>query len=1509
MNTLKGLSLYTTVSCFILLLTSLGQDCAHGQSVTVSDYGFESPAVANGAFDLAPTGSGWTFSNSGQSNSGILGPSSSLPAAPQGTQEAYIQSSGSISHALSSSVSGVWTVTFYACGGLSDIEGVNVSIDSTKIGTVTPSSQSSYSSFTYLTTSVLSSGSHTLTFAGTNNALSGMFLDDVQVSVGPPSAPPAPTGLSATAGVNSVSLNWSASAGAASYNVYQGAVSGGENLVPIATGVSVTSYSNTGLTNGSPYFYKVVAVNPAGKSGYSNEASATPQIAAPAAPTYLSAMPGNAEVALSWTASPSAASYNVYQGESAGGESATPIATGITTASYTSTGLTNSTAYFYKVAAVNAGGTSAYSEEASATPVGAPAAPTNLNATSGDAQVTLSWKAPPGATYYNVYQGGAAGGESATPVATGITTTSYTNTGLTNGAAYFFKVVATDAGGTSGYSNEASATPAAYATANFAGTDATTQGNWQGVYGGDGFNVVNDPSPNNNALPGYVTGFGENGASTETWAISQLPAYSSSFNIATLDPTYLQVGAAGSVNRILGALYSSSSFTLSGAFNPPQQQATCADAGSTTTLVTSSPIPVGASMTITSGTIANIGRQVAVAASTFEESIGYYLVTLSTALPGDTAPGDGFTYISPNIALYVIDYPNQSGQTLRSETITAENATTGAILGTPVTVAAGAPFTTGEYLVWTVSGSVQFVVTNTGGPNCAVSGIFFGGAVPTVPPPSPTALTAASALNCTSALFDGDDPYTTGPVVELAWTPNTASASYNVYRATSAADLEGATPLVTGITSPTYTDVDSSLQLGTTYYYAVAAVNGLGISQLSNVASETLSSLPAAPTGLVVGQGPSYEPTSSSPVLYWVTTGGATGANGNAQNGATYNIYRGTEPGTETLYTTGRSIYGPVVPGYTIGQLTSWGWIDEGATMGQTYYYRVATVNSNGVSPLSNEVSVTAGAVTPLGAANAFVMPGPNSGQATISWSAVPNAASYVVWGFSAIAPPNDGFPNSVFSTGSSVTEGVVPANAGNTGPYSFTAAINALTTSSSTVWYGVPDTYPFNAGPEQNSEYWYGVAAVNAQGVVQNICYAYMNGIPNTLQPQILTGSVFPKYQVLSVQYAPPGGGLNKNTAIYSTADALGTTTSYTNAFTYGTTVTTSETSGVDILGIGGTQTSTYAAKQSSTTSSSSSIAVNNIQTLTSAVSGQASPEFGVSHDADIIYVWLNPVLNFTIPKSPYNNGSFLYPTPVTWTGYSFNQSDPAGNMDVVSVPVGMLNGDVTMSSQVYYWLSRIWASPSKDGTVPGLTSLDYGDILNADPFAYNPYPNAKYNNYANGTKNPSGVGTAYSLLPYDSTGDTSGDGRYTKTIQSNGDWLSFDYAWLGTSLIPAPQTYTASTANTSTVGQGTSDTHETDYTFTGGVSFKLPAGANLFTGTLTASLADAQTWTWVNTWSSLITAATTTSAAVTIYWPEDLTGNPYPEDFAPEYPGNLGTIDMWQDNVYGTFMFNPAP
>jgi hypothetical protein len=88
--------------------------------------------------------------------------------------------------------------------------------------------------------------------------------------------------VTATPGNGVVTLSWGAVSGATSYSVYRGTSAGGETLYQ--SGLSTTTYSDTGVTNGTTYFYQVSAVNAGGQSPRSAEVSATPQPNSPPLP-------------------------------------------------------------------------------------------------------------------------------------------------------------------------------------------------------------------------------------------------------------------------------------------------------------------------------------------------------------------------------------------------------------------------------------------------------------------------------------------------------------------------------------------------------------------------------------------------------------------------------------------------------------------------------------------------------------------------------------------------------------------------------------------------------------------------------------------------------------------------------------------------------------------------------------------------------------------------------------------------------------------------------------------------------------------------------------------------------------------------------------------------------------------------------------------------------------------------------------------------------------------------
>jgi fibronectin type 3 domain-containing protein len=174
-----------------------------------------------------------------------------------------------------------------------------------------------------------------------------------------------PASLHATASSAEIVLNWSAGAGATSYAVKRGTASGGP-YTQIGTATS-TSYTDSGLTNGTAYYYVVVAVNSVGQSAPSAQTTATPvaPLTVPPPPVGLAALAANAQVRLTWTASTGASSYQIKRATT--GHPYTEVGTATST-SYTDTGLTNGTAYYYVVVAVNSAGQSAPSGEATATP-------------------------------------------------------------------------------------------------------------------------------------------------------------------------------------------------------------------------------------------------------------------------------------------------------------------------------------------------------------------------------------------------------------------------------------------------------------------------------------------------------------------------------------------------------------------------------------------------------------------------------------------------------------------------------------------------------------------------------------------------------------------------------------------------------------------------------------------------------------------------------------------------------------------------------------------------------------------------------------------------------------------------------------------------------------------------------------------------------------------------------------------------------------------------------------
>lgn len=191
-------------------------------------------------------------------------------------------------------------------------------------------------------------------------------------------APPASAPASLTGSfvqTTNILLNWSAVPDTVGYDIFRSTSPSGP--FTLASGyvqcITETTYTDVGLSAGGPYYYEVMAVNAA---GVSSPATVT-VVALPAAPTSLSAVPGNAMVTLSWSSVSGASGYYLYSGIVSNNVT-TLVAANYAGTSYTNTGLTDGTTYYYFVSATNAAGLGPFSPEASATPGAVAAAAQNL---------------------------------------------------------------------------------------------------------------------------------------------------------------------------------------------------------------------------------------------------------------------------------------------------------------------------------------------------------------------------------------------------------------------------------------------------------------------------------------------------------------------------------------------------------------------------------------------------------------------------------------------------------------------------------------------------------------------------------------------------------------------------------------------------------------------------------------------------------------------------------------------------------------------------------------------------------------------------------------------------------------------------------------------------------------------------------------------------------------------------------------------------------------------------
>ncbi len=583
-----------------------------------------------------------------------------------------------------------------------------------------------------------------------------------------------------------------------------------------------------------------------------------------------------------------------------------------------------------------------------------PDAPTGLTATSGNAQVALSWTAPSNGgatiTYYNIYRSTSSGGEGSTPVASS-TTTSYTNTGLTNGTTYYYDIAAVNSVGVGATSSQVSATPATVPRAPTIGI--ALPGNVSALV------QFTAPSSNGGSTTTFYTAASNPGNHTATSTVSPITVSgltngtSYTFTVAAMNAVGQGASSTAS-NAVVPAVTCPS--VISGL---ETISSSCIFAGTVDGVDGGITVNNGATLTISAGqtVVFDIGSSTIIHGSiviigngqleksylwTVDANHNGYPATLAV-YAATSSPGSNYERLSYEVSRTVADCNDNAvssygtnicgaapapptigtataGVGSASVAFTPDGATTPPITGYTATSNPGGKTGTGSGSPITVSGltggqSYTFTVTATNASGTSPSSGASNAVTPTGLPGAPTGLSGTPSSG----------------QVALSWTaPSNGGAnitSYKIYQGTSSG---GETLLLsTGNSNTTYTS--TGLTNGTTYYYEVSAVNSVGEGSKSSEANATPGGVPGAPTG-----GNAYSETGHAQI-YW------TAPSNNGSPISSFSIYRSTTSGGETY----------------IGSngVTSYNDTSSGVT--NTYYYEVAATNAFGQGPLSAEFSST----------------------------------------------------------------------------------------------------------------------------------------------------------------------------------------------------------------------------------------------------------------------------------------------------------------------------------------------------------------------------------------------------------------------------------------------------------------------------------------------------------------------------------------------------------------------
>ena len=854
----------------------------------------------------------------------------------------------------------------------------------------------------------------------------------------------APTGLVGVSAVQAANLTWNASSGATSYTVYYG-ISGSFDLSASFSGISGTII---GLSPGSWYNFKVVAVGLGGESAASSIVYVSPLTLAP---TGLNATPKVEAIDLSWNIVSGANSYKLYYGL-IGVYDLSASFSGI---SGTISGLLANTFYNFKVTAISLGGESAFSNSVSEAPLSN--APTGLTVTSKVQAADLSWNTISGSTGYVIYYGLSG----VYDLSATFSSISGTISSLTAGSWYNFKVSSFGPGGESPQSSPVytiplSPTPtsltvsslvtAAYLTWN-ASSGATTYKIYYGLSGAlDLYAYFNGVS---GIIDGILPGSWYNFAIVAVNGGGESPISSFVYTIPIAEtPTgFTATGAINAVDLSWNISFGSNSYTVYYGI--------------------SGVLDLSASFTGLSGSIGGL-------------TVGtWYNFSIAAVNDGGQSPTSAIIYgiplpdvptgltITPNVGAVIANWISASGATGYK-----------VYYGLSGDYSLIDPFSGSS----TISGYID-VLTPGLVYNFVISSVGPGGESAVSSPPvyaiplsqTPTGLVAVSAVEA----------------ADLSWNVSLGADSYTVYYG-----LSGFLDLSASFTS--LSGNVGGLTAGSWYNFAIAAVNGGGQSPISDVVYAVPIS--QTPTGLVttakvqaIDLSWNVSPGADNYIIYYGLSGaldlsasfsGISGTISSLSAGTWYNFaivavnLGGVSPISSLVYGAPLSLAptGLTISGQIEAADLSWnasvgavsykvyyglsGFLDlsasfaglsgsiAGLTAGVWYNFAVVAVGpAGGESPYSSLVYVIPISPIPTGFASTT-----GSESVTLSWNTSSGATSYkVIYGLSGVYDLSASFTGlsgylGGLTAGSWYNFKIAAVNGGGQSPYSAAIYDNPIT-------------------------------------------------------------------------------------------------------------------------------------------------------------------------------------------------------------------------------------------------------------------------------------------------------------------------------------------------------------------------------------------------------------------------------------------------------------------------------